>query len=115
MQNVYDRLFETYRAMGVDVQVELIGERPCSGNPDPAVMQWLQETAQKTIETYAGIKASAGSGSTDYNIPLSMDIPAICPGVVCGGGAHTRQEYIERESLLPGLKVGLALMLTYIA
>lgn len=115
MQNVYDRLFETYRAMGVDVQVELIGERPCSGNPDPETMKWLQETAQTAIETYAGMKASAGSGSTDCNIPLSMDIPAICPGVVCGGGAHTRQEYIERDSLLPGLKVGLALMLSYIA
>lgn len=115
MQNVYDRLFETYRAMGIDVRVELIGERPCSGTPDPDVMQKLQDTATQVIQTYAGLTPHASSGSTDCNIPLSMDIPAICPGVVRGGGAHTREEYLERDSLLPGLKVGLALMLSYIA
>jgi acetylornithine deacetylase/succinyl-diaminopimelate desuccinylase-like protein len=77
-------------------------------------MKQLQETAQAVIQTYAGILPGVGSGSTDCNIPLSMDIPAVCPGVVRGGGAHTREEYILRSSLLPGLKVGLSLILSYL-
>ena len=65
------------------------------------------------VKNYAGFLPGLGSGSTDCNIPLSMDIPAICPGVVSGGGAHTREEYILRSSLLPGLKVGIALIASF--
>ena len=42
---------------------------------------------------------------------LSMGIPAICPGCVIGSGAHTREEYVEIDSLLPGLKMALQLIL----
>ena len=41
---------------------------------------------------------------SDCNIPLSMGIPAICIGAYAGEGAHTRGEYIEIDSLLPGAK-----------
>ena len=44
-------------------------------------------------------------------MPLSMGIPAICPGCVLGAGAHTREEYVEIDSLLPGLKVAAELIL----
>jgi acetylornithine deacetylase/succinyl-diaminopimelate desuccinylase-like protein len=40
-----------------------------------------------------------------------MGIPAICPGCVMGAGAHTREEYVEIDSLLPGLKVAAELIL----
>ena len=113
MQQAFEQTVADCRAKGIDVRVEKIGERPCSGNPDPGMMEWLEKTAQQAVKEYAGVMPGLGSGSTDCNIPLSMDIPAICPGVVSGGGAHTREEYILRSSLLPGLKVGLALMVLY--
>lgn len=112
MKNAFEKVIEAYRAMDIPVEVEMIGERPCSGTPDPDKMRVLEETASAVIRTYAGMNPGFGAGSTDCNIPLSMDIPAICPGVVTGGKAHTREEFINRDSLGPGLKVGLSLMLS---
>ena len=51
------------------------------------------------------------SGSTDCNWPLSLGVPAICFGGYLGGGAHTREEWLEIDSLLPGLKVAFELVL----
>ncbi len=112
MKNAFEKVVEAYRAMDIPVEVELIGERPCSGNPDKETMCRMEKTVSDVVETYAGFTPFFGSGSTDCNIPLSMDIPALCPGVVTGGGAHTREEFINRDSLGPGLKVGLSLMLS---
>ena len=112
MKNAFEKVVEAYRAMDIPVEVELIGERPCSGTPDPEKMRMLEETASAVIRAYGGMNPGFGAGSTDCNIPLSMDIPAICPGVVTGGKAHTREEFIDRDCLGPGLKVGLSLMLS---
>ncbi len=114
MQESFNRIVEAYRAMGIEVEVKLLGERPCSGEPDPDTMHQMEKVAGDVLKNYAGITPFFGSGSTDCNIPLSLGIPAICPGVISGGGAHTREEYILRESLRPGLKVGLSLMLSYV-
>ena len=47
------------------------------------------------------------NASTDCNVPASMGIPSVCIGVFIGGGMHTREEYIELESLKPGLEIGI--------
>jgi len=51
------------------------------------------------------------AASTDANIPLSLGIPAATFGLYRGGGAHTRQEYVQINSLTPGLKIALAFFL----
>ena len=51
--------------------------------------------------------------STDCNIPLSLGIPATCFGLYRGAGAHTREEWLEIDSLLPGLKLGLSTVLDF--
>ena len=60
---------------------------------------------------YAGGEMTFHAGSTDCNIPLSMGIPAICVGCYKGRGAHTREEYVEIDSLLSGLKIAFELLL----
>ena len=52
--------------------------------------------------------------STDANIPMSLGIPAIDVGSYIGAGAHRREEYIEKASLVPGLEIIIrtALILT---
>ena len=50
-------------------------------------------------------------GSTDCNIPLSMGVPAICPGCVIGNGTHTREEYVEIDSPEPGIRLAFDLIL----
>ena len=41
-----------------------------------------------------------------------MGITAICFGLYVGGGSHTREEWLLKESLKPGFAIGLELMLT---
>ena len=45
--------------------------------------------------------------------PLSLGIPAICIGTCEGSGAHTREEYLEKASLIPGRMVATDLVLGY--
>jgi acetylornithine deacetylase/succinyl-diaminopimelate desuccinylase-like protein len=43
-------------------------------------------------------------GSTDANIPLSRGYPALVLGVTRGGGAHTKNEFIEMLPIEKGMK-----------
>ena len=108
MQAQFDTIVEEFRASGVQIQTEVVGDRPCGLNVDNSV---LAQRAAKAVEEHYGFSPALTSGSTDCNVPLSMGIPAICPGCVLGLGAHTREEYVELDSLLPGLKVAFELIL----
>lgn len=90
------------------VRTETIGVRPCGDVPAEK-----QEALAKKAEAAflrAGLPAPARQpGSTDCNLPLSKGIPAVCVGLVRGGGAHTLREYILPESVPAGLAVALHL------
>ena len=53
---------------------------------------------------FHGLSLEEESGSTDCNIPLSIGIPAVCFGVYEGCGAHTREEWLDIESTVVGMK-----------
>ncbi len=94
-----------YRAKGITVTVTQVGDRPCSGPVDQEKMEALRARASAAIGKYYGREVRFSAGSTDCNVPLSLGIPAVCFGCYIGAGAHTREEYVEIDSLLPGLKV----------
>lgn len=102
MQAQFDAIVEEFRYKGVQIETEVVGDRPCGLDVDNSA---LAQRAAKAVECHYGLSPALTSGSTDCNVPLSMRIPAICPGCVLGAGAHTREEYVEIDSLLPGLKV----------
>ena len=108
MQANFDAIVEEFRASGVQIQTEVVGDRPCGLDVDNSA---LARRAAEAVRAHYGFEVGFGVGSTDCNIPLSMGIPAICPGCVLGAGAHTREEYVEIDSLLPGLKVAAQLIL----
>ena len=108
MQAEFDRIVEEFRASGIQISVEVVGDRPCGLEVDNSL---LAARAAEAVRDHYGFEVGFGVGSTDCNIPLSMGIPAICPGCVMGWGAHTREEYVEIDSLLPGLKVAAQLIL----
>lgn len=113
MQQHLNRIIREYRSKGVSVTVTPVGERPCGVLIDSERMEALQERAQKAALRRYGHEISFGSGSTDCNIPLSMGIPAICVGCCRFRGAHTREEYVEAESLHRGLHFLFDLILQY--
>ena len=70
----------------------------------------LADICGEIIESITNKKVGRHSSSTDCNIPLSLGIPAICVGVYRGGGAHTREEWIEKASLKVGLEAGIRMI-----
>ena len=64
----------------------------------------LEKMAEETHKEITGRDLHYHSGSTDANFPLSFGIPAITIGSCVSHGAHTREEYLEIDSLEPGLR-----------
>lgn len=108
MQSKFDGIVEEFRSLGVKISTEVVGDRPCGLDVNNFA---LAQRAAMAVERHYGFSPALTSGSTDCNVPLSMGIPAICPGCALGAGAHTREEYVEIDSLLPGLKVAFELVL----
>ena len=111
MEQHFTAAIDYYRAKGVTVTVTLLGDRPCSGDVDAHREVNLSNRAAEAVLRHYGIEARFGVGSTDCNVPLSMGIPAVCVGCAIGQGAHTREEYVEIDSLQPGLAVALELIM----
>jgi acetylornithine deacetylase/succinyl-diaminopimelate desuccinylase-like protein len=87
---------------GVQVAVETIGDRP------PGQIDESHPLVQAAIR---GLEAAGWDGtpdlrisSTDANIPLSRNVPAVCVGITEGGGAHRLQEWIRTEPIAIGMR-----------
>ncbi len=95
----------------VTLSVETLGIRPCSGAVDEEKLHAMTERVKALQEEITGLPCSLDSGSTDCNLPMSMGIPSLCVGSYLGGGAHTREEYVELSSVCVGLNIVFALIL----
>ena len=107
MKEKFFAIFDEVRAMGVEVDVTVVGERPSAKGVDEADVARMCKIVSEVMTEVTGLEVTYGKGSTDCNIPLSLGISAICYGVYIGGGAHTRGEWIEKESILPGLEIAI--------
>lgn len=94
-----ERLIESASRLNVQVAAEVIGERPAGeiSSDHPFI-----KLAQKCLHEQ-GMDAVLTSGSTDANIPLSNGYPALVLGVTTGGGAHTKDEFINTEPVTLGM------------
>ena len=113
LRGMFDSLIDAYRKMGVEVNVEILGERPCMGEIDQEKQRTIEKKVEDLIERRIGVRPEGHSGSTDCNIPFSLGINSLCFGGYLGEGAHTREEKIEKASLLPGLGVMMEFVLDY--
>ena len=98
-----------------ELTVELVGERPCENLSPEAEekREALLQKAEARLKAATGREVTRQPGSTDCNIPLSLGIPAVCFGAYFGNGAHTREEYVERDSLEIGYGVTFDTVLEY--
>ncbi len=115
MEKRLNGILDDFREMGIRVDVEVIGDRPCMGKVDEKEMERLMDRSAEIYREYYGKEPVFKAGSTDCNIPLSLGIPSICVGCFDGGGAHTREEYVLIDSLRAGYRVAFAHMLDYFA
>lgn len=106
MQEKFEAIFAAANTEKVRVNVNKVGDRPCS-NIDSSKIEAMISLVAPMIEEVSGQKIKLCSSSTDCNIPLSLGIAAICVGVNNLSGAHTREEWVEKASLIPGLEIAL--------
>ena len=112
MKARFEEIFANASAReGVDLSVKMIGERPCMGEVDLDAIDELTKHYCTAVMDVMGTDVKCGSSSTDCNIPLSLGIPALCVGVITGAGSHTREEWIEKNSLITGSEVGIQYVL----
>ena len=111
MQTEFERIFKNAESDKVQVRVTRVGERPCS-NIDNAKVEALKDKVVPVIEDVINKKVSFASFSTDCNIPLSLGVAALCIGVNIHEGMHTREEWVDKESLVPGLEIAIRTGLT---
>ena len=105
MQKMFEQTIETFRSMGIEVEVEKVGDRPCSGEIDETAFATLKNRISSAIRETLGMDSREASSSTDANMPLSLGIPAVCISGCRGAGCHTREEKLEKASLLPGCRL----------
>lgn len=114
MEQYFHAAVEAYHCAGVQLTVELLGIRPGNGPLDlTALQQFTSRNADVISAFYAG-ELDFAAYSTDSNVPLSLGIPANTIGTVRGAGAHTREEWVDLESIQDGLKIALSLVLSNI-
>lgn len=110
MKAWFEGVVEDYRSRGYDVSVELIGDRPCTGDVDPAKQKELEDLVNTSILRVTDAPADFASGSTDCNSALAEGIPSVCVSACLGGNCHTREEYLDLQSLVPGMSIVMDLL-----
>lgn len=113
MKAFFDSVIQAYQKMGITVEVEIIGERPCMGDVDENHMKQIIAHVSEVIEYFTHETPGLHSGSTDCNIPYAIGVAGTCFGGYSGKGAHTREEKVEIASLEPGMKIVTSFVLDY--
>lgn len=83
---------------GVFLDYTITGERPAA---TPVKPERIEPAVIKLLEQTGTIPASVPR-STNINIPLKAGWPSICLGLCRGGRFHSKDEYVELDSLTQG-------------
>lgn len=113
MEQAFLQTVGTAQRVDVQFRVEKIGDRPCTGDVNPEKQQALVKRATEAIRQVTGQEPVLSSGSTDCNAALGAGIPAVCFGGCVGGGCHTREEYLELDSLEQGCRLVMTFLQGY--
>lgn len=107
MRRQFMELVDAAQCPEASFTVTCIGERPCGNRMPIDAQEVLIQRCSDAITAVTGNTPERRSASTDANIPLSMGIPAVTFGLYTGAGAHTREEYVNIDSLETGLRIAL--------
>ena len=111
MEKKFNEIFDSAKNDCIELKVELVGNRPCMGDVDEAELRRITDKVKAVQAKYTGLNVVECCASTDCNIPHSLGIPAVDSGVWMGQGSHTREEYLEKASILPGLSIAYEVIL----
>ena len=110
MKDRFEAVIESASKSGVDISVELLGIRPGLGLVDKERLCSFTEKNIKIIKKHYSGEIDTGEYSTDMNIPLSLGIVSNTIGTIRGSGAHTREEWVDLDSIPVGLSIVLDIL-----
>ena len=113
MEDQFEAIIEEGRRKGFNIEVKVLGIRPCKGDVDQTRLDNLCDRVREILSHYTDEEIGFGAASTDANIPLSLGVPAVTYGCYEGAGAHTRGEWVKLDSLVDGQKVAIETVLMY--
>ena len=61
LRGMFDSLIDAYRKMGVEVNVEILGERPCMGEIDQEKQRTIEKKVEDLIERRIGVRPEGHS------------------------------------------------------
>ena len=93
----------------VDITMETIGDRPPGQLPRDHAL--VSETVN-ALRAVGEEDYEFTMGSTDANVPLNRNLPAICIGLTRSGNTHRPDEYMEVAPIAQGLGQALLLLLS---
>ena len=113
MQAYLASVIEETRKEGVEITIEVLGERPAMGEVDEEHMKKVIDRVIEVRTHFTGVTPKIRAGSTDLNASYSLGIAGACFGGYIGEGEHSKAEYLEIESLEPGMKIVMTMVLDY--
>lgn len=113
MKQKFEEIFEYMKSLGGEIEIKQVGDRPCMKDVDKDKMRVLTELCKSVQKKHTGCEVEEHSGSTDCNIPHFMGIPAVGVGTYMGGGAHTREEWVEKASIPKGFDITRDIVMKY--
>ena len=114
MKKHFERIFEYAKTDEVEVIINKVGDRPCKGDVKADDEKRLSDAYAKAVRETTGGEVKGGPASTDANIPMSLGIAALDVGAAVSVGSHTREEYLEKNTVSDGLEVMIRTMLNLI-
>jgi len=95
-----EKLIHEANKPGLVIEAEVIGQRPAGAMDENHP---LIQLAVGCLHEQ-GLDAVLTTGSTDANIPMSKKFPALVLGISTGGGAHTKDEFINTAPIEKGME-----------
>lgn len=114
MEENFNKIISTFEKDGKKVTTEILGIRPGKGEFSGKDLESWTEKNIDIIKKYYDGSIDQRPFSTDANIPLSRGVLANTIGTIIGGDAHTREEWVDLNSVPKGMSIALALILQYV-
>ncbi len=92
-------IVEQRAGSGLQTEIEVLGERPAG---ERSLSDPLVQLATAAIN-WLSMEPKYGAASTDANIPISLNIPAVCIGITKIERAHTLEEFLYVPPIGDGL------------
>lgn len=104
-------IVERQREKGIyQIEVKDIGHLPGKGNVDESHQKQIDDKMREIFGHFLEGKTIFRSGAGDGNIPSSQGVPGVGFAAYKLSGAHTREEYVELDSLENGLRTTMTIV-----